>query len=221
MDKIRLLIVSDYRLTRTGLRQMLNLVPDFEVVAETDDPGQAKEVWQRSAADVIVLEITIPGPHGLRTAARLVEELPNSRLVVISSNENITYVRSMLTTGVLGYVLRKASDTELFLAVRNAYQRRRYIDPRLSDSLADVLLGRANGTTRSSEGRLSNREMQVLRAIARGFTSQEVAQQLHLSTKTVETYRSRIYDKLGMKTRADLVHYAIALGLLETEEPMA
>ncbi|HKU22444.1 MAG TPA: response regulator transcription factor [Terriglobales bacterium] len=219
MDKIRLLLVSDYRLTRTGLRQMLNQVPDFEVVAETDSPGQVKECLQRSAPDVIVLEITIPGPHGLRTAAKLAQE--TGRVVVISSNENITYVRSMLNAGVLGYVLRKASDTELFLALRNAHQGRRYIDPRLSDSLADVLLGRSSGNARGNEGRLSNRELQVLRAIARGFTSQEVAQQLQLSTKTVETYRSRIYDKLGLKTRADLVHYAIAVGLLETEEPMA
>lgn len=219
MDKTRLLIVSDYRLTRTGLRQMLNSVPDFEVVAELDSPGQVKETGERVFADVIVLEITIPGPHGLRTAAKLAEEMSSARVVVISSNENITYVRSMLTAGVLGYVLRKASETELFLAIRNAQQGRRYIDPRLSDSLADVLLGKHNGSVRGREGRLSSRELQVLRAIARGFTSQEVAQQLQLSTKTVETYRSRIYDKLGLKTRADLVHYAIAVGLLETEEP--
>lgn len=220
MDKIRLLIVSDYRLTRTGLRQMLNSVQDFEVVAETDNPGQVIEVTQRSPADVIVFEITVPGPHGLRTAAKLLEETANRRLVVISSNENITYVRSMLSSGVLGYVLRKASDMELYLAIRNAHQGRRFIDPRLSDSVADVLMGKAKNA-RGNEGRLSNRELQVLRAIARGFTSQEVAKQLQLSTKTVETYRARIYDKLGLKTRADLVHYAIAVGLMETEEPLA
>ena len=220
MDKIRLLIVSDYRLTRTGLRQMLNSVPDFEVVAETDNPGQVIEVTQRSPADVIVFEITVPGPHGLRTAAKLLEETANRRIVVISSNENITYVRSMLSSGVLGYVLRKASDTELYLAIRNAHQGRRFIDPRLSDSVADVLMGKAKNA-RGNEGRLSNRELQVLRAIARGFTSQEVAKQLQLSTKTVETYRARIYDKLGLKTRADLGHYAIAVGLMETEEPLA
>src|SRR5438105_4301336 len=148
MDKIRLLIVSDYRLTRTGLRQMLTQVKDFEVVAETDNPGQVKEVCGQSACDVIILEITIPGPHGLRTAAKLVEEIPNARVVVISSNENITYVRSILTAGVLGYVLRKASDTELFLAVRNDNQGRRYMDPRLSDSLADVLLGKNTSNAR-------------------------------------------------------------------------
>ncbi|HJS98879.1 MAG TPA: response regulator transcription factor [Terriglobales bacterium] len=221
MDKIRLLLVSDYRLTRTGLRQMLVPVPDFEVAAETDNPGQAREIAQRTGVTVIILEITIPGPHGLRIAAQMVEEVPGGRVVVISSNENITYVRSMLTAGVLGYVLRKASDTELFLAIRNAYQGRRFIDPRLSDSLADVLLNKARANNRASEGRLSQRELQVLRAITRGFTSHEVAQQLQLSTKTVETYRSRIYDKLGLKTRADLVHYAIAVGLLETDEPIA
>ena len=219
MTKIRLLIVSDYRLTRTGLRQMLNLVSDFEVVAETDNPGQVNEIATRSGADVVLLEITIPGPHGLRTAAKLVEEAGGARVVIISSNENISYVRSMLGAGVLGYVLRKASDTDLFVAIRNAYQKRRFIDPRLSDSVADMLLGK-DSSAPGREGRLSNREQQVLRAIARGFTSHEVAEQLRLSTKTVETYRSRIYETLGMKTRADLVHYAMAVGLLETEEPM-
>ncbi len=221
MDKLRLLLVSDYRLSRTALRQMLVSVSDFEVVAETDTPGQAKDLAQRTSANVIILEITIPGPHGLRTAAQMAEQVPGARVVVISSNENLTYVRSMLTAGVLGYVLRKASDTELFLAIRSASQGRRFIDPRLSDSLADVLLSRTGSNSRATEGRLSNRELQVLRAITRGFTSQEVAQQLQLSTKTVETYRSRIYDKLGLKTRADLVHYAIAVGLLEMEEPLA
>lgn len=220
MDEIHLLIVSDYRLTRTGLRQMLNQVPDFAVLAELDNPAQVKELAQSTGADVIILEITIPGPHGLRTAAKLVEEIGNARVVAISSNENLTYVRSLLTAGVLGYVLRKASDSELFLAIRSAHQGRRYIDPRLSDSLTDVLLGKVNNSSRGREGRLSNRELQVLRAIVRGFTSQEVAQQLQLSTKTVETYRSRVYDKLRLKTRADLVHYAIAVGLLETEEPL-
>jgi two-component system response regulator NreC len=220
MQKTTLLIVSDYRLTRTGLRQMLNSVPDFEVVAEVDSPGQVKEAVERCAPDVILLEITIPGPHGLRTAAKLVADVASSRVVAISSNENISYVRSMLTAGVLGYVLRKASDTELFVAIRSACQGRRFIDPRLSDSLTDLLLGKPAAGSRSKEGQLSGRELQVLRAIARGFTSQQVAQQLQLSTKTVETYRSRIYDKLGLKTRADLVHYAMAVGLLEAEDPM-
>lgn len=220
MDKIRLLLVSDYRLSRTGLRQMLSLVEDFEVAAETDNPAEVKQICGRSACDVVLLEITIPGPHGLRTAAKLVQENTGAQVVVISSNENLTYVRSMLNSGVLGYVLRKASETELFLAIRNAHLGRRYIDPRLSDSLADVLMGRSGGHGQVNEGRLSNRELQVLRAIVRGFTSHEVAQQLELSTKTVETYRSRIYEKLRLKTRADLVHYAMAVGLLETGEPL-
>lgn len=219
MDKIRLLLVSDYRLSRTGLRQLLRLAEDLEVAAETDNPAEVKGICGRCACNLILLEITVPGPHGLRTAAKLVQENTGAQVVVISSNENLTYVRSMLNSGVLGYVLRKASETELFLAIRNAHQGRRYIDPRLSDSLTDVLLGRSRSHGRVSE-RLSNRELQVLRAIVRGFTSQEVAQQLELSTKTVETYRSRIYEKLRLKTRADLVHYAMSEGLLETEEPL-
>jgi two-component system response regulator NreC len=125
----------------------------------------------------------------------------------------------MFAAGVLGYVLRKASETELFASLRSAYHGRRYLDPRLSDSLADLLLG-ARGTLAGSRGiPLSGRELQVLHGVAQGFTSQDLAKQMSLSAKTVETYRSRIYQKLGLHTRADLVHYAIAFGLL-SDEPL-
>lgn len=150
--------------------------------------------------------------------ATLVKGSPNSRIVMIGCNENLAYARATLSAGVLGCVLRKASDAELFLAIGSAYWSHRYIDPRLSDSLADVLLARTSGDTRSSEGRLSKRELQALRGVARGFTSQEMARQLQIRTKTVETYRSRIYDKLNVQTRANLVEYALTRGLLAKEE---
>jgi two-component system, NarL family, response regulator NreC len=120
----------------------------------------------------------------------------------------------MLNAGVLGFVLRKASETELFLAIRFACEGRRFIDPRLSDSLADLLLGRTTRGGSSGESRLTQREWQVLRGIVRGFTGREVAEQLGLKANTIETYRLRIYDKLNLKTRADLVKYALASGLL-------
>ena len=126
----------------------------------------------------------------------------------------------MLAAGIFGYVLRKASETELFASIRSVHRGRRYLDPRLSDSVADLLLGARGTSTRSRANPLSNRELQVLNGVAQGFTSQDLAKQLSLSAKTVETYRSRIYQKLGLQTRADLVHYAIALGLLSDEKAM-
>ena len=210
-DKIRILIASDDCLTRTGLRQLLNQVSEFQVIAETDMPKDLAEMQSEYSPDAVLL---VPGIQELYYPATQVTQSPHSRVVLISNNENVAYVRAMLSAGVLGYVLRKASDKELFLAIRSACQGRRFIDPRLSDSLADILLGRTAQDGGISEQPLSQRELQVLQGIVRGFTSREVAEQLRLKTNTIETYRLRIYDKLNLKTRADLVEYALASGLL-------
>ncbi len=173
------------------------------------------ELCRKFTPDVVVFEITAPGMSGLRTCAALVQAALPAHTVVVANNENVEYVRSLLAVGVVGYVLRKASQEEFLLAIRHAASGQRYIDPRLSDNMADALLHAGSlGISRNSR-RLSRREAQVLRAVARGFTSSEIGRQLELSSKTVETYRSRIYEKLGLRTRADLVHYAMALGLLE------
>ncbi len=208
----RILIASDHPLTRTGLRQMLK--PVFEIVAEADAPGPVGEMCQRFCPAVVVFEITMPGMSGLRTAAGLVKAVAPARTVVVASNENLYYVRSLLAAGVAGYVLRKATHEELFQAIRNAGSGLRYIDPRLSDGLAEVLLQQKGRKAEAAGRKLSPREAEVLRAVAHGFTSSEIGRQLNLSAKTVETYRGRIYEKLGMRTRADLVHYALATGML-------
>jgi|SRR5690242_547299 len=213
--RTHILIASDHPLSRTGLRHVLKSASDLEIVAEADAPGPVAELCRKFAPAVVVFEITVPGMSGLRTGATLVQAALPAHTVVVANNENVQYVRSLLAVGVVGYVLRKASQEELLLAIRHAASGQRYIDPRLSDGMADVLLQAGDlGISRNSRG-LSRREAQVLRAVARGFTSSEIGRQLQLSSKTVETYRSRIYEKLGLRTRADLVHYAMALGLLE------
>lgn len=216
MNKIRLLIASDFRLTRIGLRQIVNAVNDVEVVAESEVRGSPQRV-QQLGPDVVLLELAIPRANSVPAVSRLLKD-KQAKVVVISANENLSYVRSMLAAGVLGYVLRDANEEELFSAIRCASQGRYFIDPLLSDGVAEVLVkGRTSSSSSAANG-LSRRERQVLAAIARGFTSQEIAYQLELSHKTVETYRARLYDKLGLKTRAELVGYAIATGLLVGSE---
>jgi DNA-binding NarL/FixJ family response regulator len=211
----RVLIASDHPLTRTGLRQTLQSAPGFEVVAEADAPGPVRDLCRRFSADVVVFEITVPGVSGLRTAAEVAKAALPARTIAMASNENVYYVRSLLAAGVAGYVLRKASHEELFLAMRHARSGLRYIDPRLSDGMGEVLLHGKAPERPARPGGLSRREAQVLRAVARGFTSSEIGRQLELSAKTVDTYRGRICEKLGLRTRADLFHYAMAAGMLE------
>lgn len=217
MNKIRLLIASDFRLPRIGLRQIVNAVADVEVIADSELQGALLEQVRQLGPDVVLLDLAIPRPNSLPALSRLLKDKP-AKVVVISANENVAYVRSLLAAGVLGYVLRDASEQELFSAIRSASQGRYFIDPQLSDGLADVLMQGRKHSPAHATGSLSKRERQVLIAIARGFTSQEIAHQLQLSPKTVETYRARIYEKLGLKTRAELVGYAMATGLMTGSE---
>ena len=215
MEKIRVLIASDYRSTRTGLRKMLGSVPDFDVIGEAESVPQVGDAYREFSPDIVLLEVSAPGPLGLRATAQLLQDFPTARLVLLTTNENLSYVRSIMASGALGYVLKRATEAEMYLALKTAFRGRRYLDPRLSDSLYEVLLGKSLSPTESPYPKLSRRELEVLGAIAQGFTRQEIARSLKLSVKTVETYRARIYEKLGFKSRSDLVHYALALGLMD------
>ena len=190
---------------------------DFDVVGEVDLSHLVRTPVQLSP-DVFLVELTEAGLGGLRLAASLIHAAPKATIVILTSNENPSYVKSILATGVKGYVLRSARNDELYEAIRIVYQGRRYIDPRLSDSIADLLLGSPGAVRRLDVKRLSGRESQVLREVAIGSTAKAIASKFGVSVKTIQTYRARIYEKLGLHTRSDLVHYAIAQGMLDLIE---
>jgi len=218
MPGIRLLIASEHPIVRTALGTLLKGIRGFEVVAEVDLSNLAKTAREVSP-EVSLVELTEAGLVGLRAVAKLMREAPTAAVVVLTSNENPSYIRSMLATGVMAYVLRSASNSELYEAIRAAHRGRRYLDPRLSDSITDMLLGRnSTAISKPQAKRLSGREAQVLREIAQGFTAKTIAERLGVSEKTIQTYRERIYEKLELRTRADLVHYAIAHGMLNSLE---
>lgn len=212
MSPVRVLIASDHEIVRSGLRQLLKTEKILDVVGQTDTAGLVEAVRDLSPG-VVLLEVSRPA-SGLPAVARLHQTIPHARVVVLSTNENASFVRSMLASGALAYVLKDALESELYQALMLAARGHRFLDPRLSDSLSDLLLGTAGkGTGRPHIKRLSRRETQVLRAITQGFTGREIAKQFGLSEKTIQTYRARIYEKLELRSRADLVHYALAHGL--------
>ena len=216
MPKIRLLIASEHPIVRTGLGKLLETIRDFEVVAEVDLSHLVKAASDISP-EVFLVELTEAGLAGLHAIAALMGAVPTAAVVVFSSNENPSYVRSMLAMGIRAYVLRSATNPELFEAIRTVHRGRRYLDHRLSDSITDMLLGRKTGPIRKPQvKRLSGREAQVLREVAQGFTTKAIAVKLGVSERTIQTYRERIYEKLELRTRADLVHYAIAHGMLNS-----
>jgi len=199
MGKIRVLVASDYQLVRTALRLLLKTDDAFDVLlTESEISRGLPRAYQTISPDVLLVEVAGKRSTSLRLPVEILARVPNARIVFLSTNEDVSYVRSMLATGVLGYVLKAATPSELFQAIRHVHRGRQFLDWRLSKSI---------------ENQLSRRETEVLRAIALGYTTKEIADAMDVSQKTVQTYRERIYTKLELKTRSDLVHYAVAQGL--------
>jgi two-component system, NarL family, response regulator NreC len=218
MGKIRVLVASDYEMVRSGLRQLLKIDEAFELLPIDADIGDGlPHLCQTLSPDVLLIEVATNNLSTLRVPANLLASAPHMHILLISTNENATYVRTVFATGVLGYILKSAAQSELFQAVKQIYRGRRFIDPRLKDSLSEDFLNPLTASATQSVKRLSRREMEVLRAVALGFTTREISQEMKLSQKTVQTYRERIYKKLELHTRAGLVHYALAHGLLGRE----
>lgn len=221
MDRIRLLVVDDHPVVRAGLRTLLGAQADMEVVGEAEDGRAAVEHALELRPDVVVMDITMKGMGGLEATREITERLPETKVLILTMHENEEYLRQMLEVGATGYVLKQAVDTELAVAIR-AVQRGEVF---LYSSFARVLLGDLGQSEEGKGGRseldsyerLSQREREVLRLVALGHTNQQIADQLYLSIKTVETYRARVMDKLNIKSRAALVRYALQRGLLDEE----
>ena len=211
MSTIRVLIASDYAMTRDGIRGLLQTrARDISIVDEAQNVADAPEQFRGIAADAILLEVSSPGANALRAAGSIVREGHPAKIVVLTNITEAAFVRSMLAAGVLGYVLKHSSTEQLILGIRRAAMNRRFIDPLLSDVVVEELLPE---TRRAPARQLSQREQEVLGGLARGLSNRQLADRLNLSTKTVETYRGRLYQKLHLRDRAELVNYAIALGL--------
>jgi two-component system, NarL family, response regulator NreC len=211
MGKIRVLVVSDYQMVRSGLRQLLKIDEAFDALLTEARIGKGlPRLCQTLSPDVLLVALPNDGPSSLRVLVNLLAVVPDVRILTVGASEGTTYVRAVLAAGATGYILKAATQSELFQAVKQVSRGRRYVDPRLEPPLSDPLL---SPIPEPNSKDLSRREMEVLRAITLGFTTREISKELDLSQKTVQTYRERIYKKLELHTRADLVHYALAHGL--------
>ena len=215
MGKIRVLVASNYEMVRSGLRQLLKIDEAFDLLPTDADIGNGLPyLCQTLSPDILLIEVATNSSSTLRIPANVLASVPHMRILVLSTIENAAYVRAIFATGVLGYILKSAAQSELVQALKQVNRGRRFIDPRLDDSLSEYLLSPITTHTTKPMKYLSRRESEVLRSIALGFTTAQISKELRVSQKTVQTYRERIYKKLGLKTRADLVHYALAHGLI-------
>ena len=211
MKKIRLLLADDHAILRAGLRVLLDAQPDMTVVAEAADGHEAIDRARVNRPDVAVVDLTMPGMSGVQTLERLHREVPATRLLVLTMHDDPAYAGLTLAAGTTGHVVKDAESTELLAAIRAVHHGRTFVH-----TGSDVSDGAPTESTAAGVPPLSRRERQVLELLARGHTNREAGERLHLSVKTIETYRSRLNDKLGLQSRADLVRLAMDLGLLTT-----
>src|SRR6266851_6948963 len=218
MAKIRVLIVDDHAIVRAGLRMLINPQPDIEVVGEAADGHEALCQARATNPDVLTLDLTMPGGGGLKILERLRQACPQTRVLVLTMHEDPSYLRASLAAGGSGYVAKSAVDGELLAAIRSVAQGRTFVTMNLSESETHQVLGDQSTRTESPSQApvklLSAREQEVLKLLAQGYTNKEAGTQLCLSVKTIETYRARLADKLGLRSRADLTRYALETGLL-------
>jgi two-component system response regulator NreC len=207
--EVRIVLADDHEVVRAGLRLLLEAEPGFEVVAEAGDVDGAVRYVRGHKPQVIVLDLNMPGTKtSLEAIPDIREASPGTNVVVLTMQDDPAFARSALQAGALAYVLKEAADNELIEAVQRAAEGDSYLNPRLGAALAAL-------RPSSPPDELTERETEVLRLIALGHTNAEIAQQLHLSVRTVESHRAHIQQKLRRTTRAELVRYALDRGLVQ------
>ncbi len=215
---IRVVIVDDHALVRSGLRLLLEAEEDITVEDEGGNAEEAIRLARLHKPDVMLLDVVMPGRSGLEAVRDILEAAPKTAVLVLSMQDDPSYVREAFSVGSTGYLLKEAADSELVAAVREVAAGGRYVHPTLGAKLAAA---ESEADARAAADPLSDREREVLRLLALGHTNQEIAKMLFISVRTAETHRAHIMQKLRLTTRAELVRYALGQGLLEQSEDPA
>lgn len=216
-EQARLLLADDHAVLRTGLRLLLNSQEGLEVVGEASTGVETLSLARELQPDLILLDLSMPGMNGLEALPALRRLAPKSRILILTMHDDPQYLRRALSSGAAGYVLKKAADVELLSAVWAVLRGEVYVHSSMTRSLLDDILATTEPETPDLWETLSEREQEVLCQVALGYTSAEIAQRLNLSVKTVETYRARGMEKLGLRNRAALVRFALGKGLISVE----
>jgi two-component system, NarL family, response regulator NreC len=210
--RIRVLVVDDHAVVRSGLRLLLEKEKDIEVVAEAGDVRAAVLEARSAKPDVVLMDVVMPDQTGIEGIPLVLKESPKAKVLLLSMQDDPQYVRQAFGAGASGYVLKEAADTEVVAAIREVAGGGRYVHPALGARLAAAEI---EDRARAEADPLSDREREVMRLLALGHTNQEIAKMLFISVRTAETHRAHIMQKLRLTTRAELVAYAIDHGLLD------
>lgn len=212
---VTVLLADDHRILREGLRSLLEQQPDIRVVGEAGDGRAAVRLAKELSPDLVIMDIGMSGLNGVEATRQIREALPQTRVLALSMHSDRRYVRSMLTAGATGYLLKDSAAEELVQALRSLILGRAYLSPGITGVVLDEYL-HADAMSQAADP-LSLREREVLQLLAEGRSTSQIAAGLHVSVKTIETHRKRIMDKLGLHSIAELTRYAIREGITPLE----
>ena len=212
---IRVLIADDHAVFRSGLKALLEKEPDLEVVGEAGDGRATIEAIDRLAFEVLLLDLSMPNLSGGQVAELALQKQPDLAIVVLTMHEDEYYLRELFKIGARAFVLKKSTSTQLLEAIRSAHRGEQFIDPALAGRVLSSYVGNPPKTLAGQLDLLTPREREVCTLLAYGHTNTEIAKKLYISERTIETHRTHLLNKLGMKSRAELVRFAIDHGLLK------
>lgn len=212
MKKIRILLVEDHTVVRAGLRLLIDSRTDMQVIGEADSGEEALKLVEELQPEVVIMDLSLPGISGLEATRRIMQLYPDIKVLALTMYDNEAFQTEMADAGGAGYILKRAADTELLDAIRQVEAEPAFITSTLMPEY------HSRPIYRDISGPLSPREAEVLHYLAAGYTNQEIADQLVISPKTVETHRARIMEKLDLHSRSELVRYAIRTGLLTVSD---
>lgn len=215
--KTSVFLADDHAVLRAGLKMLIDAQPDLQVVGEAEDGEEAIERITSLKPDLALMDVNMPRLDGLEALRRIEAACPQVKVLVLSMYDDEGYLRRALENGASGYILKKAADSELMAALRAVARGEVYVYPSLTHLLVNRYLGREESRPSLAIVELSERELEVVRLLAEGHTSEQVGRRLALSAKTVDTYKARVMEKLGLRSRVDLVRYALRHGLLTPE----
>lgn len=214
MDNIRVLLADDHAVVREGLKALINASEGMSVIGEAVDGPTAVALTAELDPDIVVVDVSMPGLNGAQVTALLREVRPDRKVLALTVHEDAGYLRLLLEAGAMGYVLKRAAAAELVRAIRAVAEGGTYLDPIMAGSVVEGFV--RPPTEPDAKIQLSERETEVVRLIAQGYSNKEIASRLKVSVKTVETYKTRSMEKLGMRGRVDIVQYAVRRGWLKT-----
>lgn len=209
----KIIIADDHRMVREGLRSLIESQPGLSMIAEARDGLEAVGLSKKHNPDLVVMDISMPNLNGIEATRRIKEGMDKTKVIILSMHADRRYVAEALKAGADGYLLKDAAFVELSQAIRTVLQGKRFLSPAIADLLIDGYLAREDLTQPGAYNLLSAREREVLQMIAEGQSTKQIAKELNLSVKTIETYRKHIMDKLDLRSVAQLTKYAIREGL--------